>query len=526
MKRIAPGLVIALLFLATSSFTLDDFGQTWDEVETLAASLLNIGVIKAIATGQPPQPWTFHELPGYYFVVDLIRGAFVWATSNRLRLMDSVLSLHFVNVVFSALSVFLFYLLARNVSGRGRVGLFATIALVFLPQFLAHSQNNPKDLPGLLLYVLTIYTFTRPAAGGSRRDLLASGVVLGLALTTSVSSIFLVPIVGLWQAWTRSTLEWKQYLLILAVATITAFACWPWLWTDPVGHLAWAARHILARFNLDSVKVLYLGRVYEAWDVPWHYSLVSLLAVTPVLYMVLALCAVGADRSLVERSAPSPRNAALLGALWCAIPIAAEARGPMHYDGARHLLMTAPALCLLAAVGLDFVLQRLEQASAAPLVRTWPSIVPTICAVAALLYTSTDVIRVHPYYSSYLNEIVRAWLPRNAEDVFEVEYWGQTHKEGAEWLNAHAEPEADIYVGLDSAAADRYLRRKPLKLDERTSEKFEDRTRPAYLMVMTRKAMYSPAIEHVVRTYDPVMVIQRQHGTLLKVFSNRQLQPR
>jgi hypothetical protein len=50
---------------------------------------------------------------------------------------------------------------------------------------------------------------------------------------------------------------------------------------------------------------------------------------------------------------------------------------------------------------------------------------------------------------------------------------------------------------------------------------FEDRTRPAYFMVITRKAMYSPAIEHIVKTYEPILVIRRQKGNLLKIFSNR-----
>jgi hypothetical protein len=33
--------------------------------------------------------------------------------------------------------------------------------------------------------------------------------------------------------------------------------------------------------------------------------------------------------------------------------------------------------------------------------------------------------------------------------------------------------------------------------------------------------MYSPAIEHIVKTYEPILVIRRQKGNLLKIFSNR-----
>ena len=525
MKRHGAGLGIALAFFLVSVFTLGDYGQTWDERETLAASLLNIGVIKAVVIRHVPEPWTFHELPGYYFVVDLIRGSFIWVASKKLQLMDDILSLHFVNVLFSTFSVFVFFLLVRNVSGRLRIAVCSTIALVLLPQFLAHSQNNPKDLPGLLVYVLTIYTFTRPGAASRLSDHVRSGLALGVALTTSVSALFLVPIVVLWQLTVRTGLKWKSYLLILGIAGVTAFVCWPWLWTDPVGHLTWAARHILAKFHIDSVKVLYLGTVHEAWDLPWHYSLVSLLAVTPVLYLLLPLLTLRRERPPLDRSEPSPRSAAILGWLWCAIPIAAEARAPMHYDGARHLLMTAPGLCLLAGVGLDSLLRRFDQLATAPS-KAWRPVAVKACAIALIAYGAIEVVRVHPYHNSYLNEIVRAWLPANAEDVFEVEYWGQSHKEGAEWLNAHAEADAGIYVGLETAVADHYLRQKSTKLDDRTLAMFEDRTRRAYLMVTTRKAMYPSAIEHVVSTYEPVHVIRRQHGALLRIFSNQQPRPR
>jgi hypothetical protein len=332
-----------------------------------------------------------------------------------------------------------------------------------------------------------------------------------------VSAICLVPILALWQALAGPKLKWKRYALVLTVGALTAFVFWPWLWADPVGRLKWAATHIGSRFHIDSVKVLYFGRIYEAWELPWHYSLVHVLAATPILYLLCAAAALRPDRSGLERGAPAPRSAAILGWLWCAIPIAAEMRAPMHYDGARHLLMTAPGLCLLAGVGLDSVL-RFEQR---PPTRARRLVIATMFGAAAIAYAGAQLIRVHPYHNAYLNEVVRAWLPGNAEDMLEVEYWGQSHKEGAEWLKAHAEADADIYVGLDTASADHYLGRRSRKMNTESLRTFEDRTRPAYFMVITRKAMYSPAIEHIVKTYEPILVIRRQKGNLLKIFSNR-----
>jgi hypothetical protein len=136
------------------------------------------------------------------------------------------------------------------------------------------------------------------------------------------------------------------------------------------------------------------------------------------------------------------------------------------------------------------------------------------------------LVQLHPYQNAYLNEVTNAWIAGNAEDVFEVEYWGQSYKEGAEWLNDHSERDADICVGLAQRPADRYLMRKSSVISPETLPRFEDQRRPAHLMLMTRKALYRPEIEHVVRRYEPIFAVRRQKGILLNVYSNRRLAAR
>jgi hypothetical protein len=145
------------------------------------------------------------------------------------------------------------------------------------------------------------------------------------------------------------------------------------------------------------------------------------------------------------------------------------------------------------------------------------------CVGVAFAYTTVEMIRIHPYHNAYLNEVTNAWLPGNAEDMFEVEYWQQPYKEGAEWLNAYAEPDAEVYVAFWPNCAEPYLKRKSRPLEDHELVLFEDRTQVRYLMVTTRKAMYREPIEAIVRTYEPIFTVRRQKGTLLKVYSNRRL---
>jgi Dolichyl-phosphate-mannose-protein mannosyltransferase len=523
-RRYDAGLLIGLGFFVVGVLAVNDYGQTWDEPETYDAALLNIRVVKAVMTGQPRPRWGFHELPGYGFIVDLLRGAFAWAVSIRLHLIDDVVAHHLFNLLLSAVSVVLFYRLALHVSGRWRIAVLATTTLALFPQFLAHAQNNPKDLPGLFVYVLVVYTFTRLGAASMRRDVLYAGLALGLALSTHITAVLLFPVLGLWLVLTERTrlrAMWRSYVVVVAVGGGTAFLGWPWLWNHPIQKLGWVASHVRAFRKEGLDGVLYLGTIYRPWELPWRYSIVIFLATTPVLYLLFAVVSLGRVRFGGGRTAGNPGSAATLGLVWCAILIAAETRAPLRYDGTRHLLMMVPGFCLLAGVGLDAIVGWIESAPGVRRARSAQRVVAAACAAAAFVYVGVEMRRIHPYQNAYLNEVTNAWLAGNAEDVFEVEYWQQSYKEGAQWLNAHAGPDAEIYVAFGETCANHYLDRKSTEFDEDRLALFEGGTRVAYVMAITRRALYQEPMRRVARAYEPVFTVHRQKGTLLKIYSNR-----
>jgi Dolichyl-phosphate-mannose-protein mannosyltransferase len=540
LRRHRAGLFITFGFFLVSVLTLADYGQTLDEPETYEAAFRNLDIVKAVTSGRTIPSWTFHELPGYYFILDLLRGGFVWLISSRLHLMDVVSGFHLSHILLSTISVFPFYLVARNVSGLNRIAVLSTATLVLLPQFLGHSQNNPKDLPGLFVYVLAIYTFTRLDAASPLRDVLFAGLALGLALTTTVFGVFLIPLLTIWQG-VRGKLRGGPFIFLLVTAAVAAFLFWPWLWSAPIANAKWAFKHVI-RFQQRDLEVLYLGNLYSATDLPWHSSIVGFLTTTPVLYLLFAAVSVRALWSRtsattervqlkpdttgifgssfsVEKWTPNPASAAVLGWLWFAIPMVAETHAPTRYDGVRHLLMMMPGFCLLVGVGLNSLLEWVEEIDVIKRSAHLRAAVGPACAAIIFVSVGVELVWIHPYHNAYLNQLTNSLIKDNAQDVFEVEYWGQSYKEGAEWVNAHVEDDAEIYVWVLSA--DHYLRQKSKELNEDTLPRFEDRTRPAYLMAMTRRGMYKGSIEHIVRNYDPVFTIRRQKAILLNIYSNR-----
>jgi hypothetical protein len=354
---------------------------------------------------------------------------------------------------------------------------------------------------------------------------------------------------------------------VALVAALVFLACWPWLWPDPLGRLSGAVRHF-GTLVFDR-KVLYLGEIHRTVSLPWHYTLVSLLIATPTVFLAAAaLSALTPD----PEQRPAFQRIRRLACLWIVALFALDAAATTHYDGFRHLLVVLPGLCMLIGLGLENLAHLSarwlgtepvkESRAACELRRTRrggvaapPSIPPPIrvgaapchdasrglsagggffhrlsakaglvAPAAALALAALSCWRLHPYQDAYLNEIVNLFVAGRAEEVFEVEYWGSPYKEGAEWLNAHAEANAEIYLP-EMSQAGFYLDREGKVLDE--VEEFADPSAPRYFMTITRRAFYRPPVTRVARTYEPVFEIRRQESVLLRIYKNdRKRSPR
>jgi hypothetical protein len=258
---------------------------------------------------------------------------------------------------------------------------------------------------------------------------------------------------------------------------------------------------------------LYLGRVYRGTEVPWHYFTVHLLATTPVA--VLALVGVAMTGVAALRSRPAIRQAAVLAAVWCGVLVAVELVSASRYDGIRHFLMILPGIAVLAAVGCDVLWHLADRASPVRGARVRRGVTVGLIAVAG--WQVAVLVRLHPYPTAYLNEVTNACLPGPADEWFEVEFWGHAYREGAEWLNANAEPDATVIVP-GTLLANYYLDRPAVTPDQ--ADFFAPGPQPRYAMFITRWAIYAPAVRTIATTFPVVFQVRRQNATLLMICRN------
>lgn len=97
------------------------------------------------------------------------------------------------SLLWGALLVWLAFCWAREAFGA-RAGLLAAALAAFCPNLLAHSALVTTDAVTTLAIFAAVYAFWRYHARPSRARLLVAGLALGLALTTKLSAVYLVPV--------------------------------------------------------------------------------------------------------------------------------------------------------------------------------------------------------------------------------------------------------------------------------------------------------------------------------------------
>jgi len=517
-----PGIFIAVIFFLAGFLTLDDYGITWDEKETYIAGFINLEIIRSFWSSVSVEyPW--HELTGYYFVFDSLRGFFSDLICTRWQLLELAESYHFFHLILSSLSIYFLYLLVFNVSNSLRVAFFSSLSMALFPKFVAHAQNNPKDLTALFVFVIAIYMFVNVVLKGGVLRSIGAGCMLGLALTTTTLSV-LIPLIGL--VWLSVSMRdalgrrIRECFILLFFCGIFFYLFWPWLWDSPVTKLFGAVEHVVS-FTVD-FKTLYFGTIYTGENMPWHYFIMTFIMVTPVVYLFCFLFSPAILFRTSFNEKEKIKILAILAFVWLGCLVIVEMCVSSHYDGIRHFLPIIPAFCILVAVGIENIIVIINKINLKQLSRKTVYVFVYVFIALSYFQILLSLIVIHPYQNAYLNGVTNLFIKNNnAEDYFETEYWGQTYREGALWLNQNIEADATVCVPKNFEFVLKYYLDKEIQTDC-SAKNFYDTSSPKYLMLISRKAAYNGFMHKINEEYLPVYTIRRQKGTLAKIFKNTQ----
>lgn len=275
------------------------------------------------------------------------------------------------------------------------------------------------------------------------RSQMLAGTLLGLTCAIRVIG----PFAGLLAAFYMLLKLKRKALPVILIYGLTAavvtYLAWPALWGDPI--VEYGSRLTGSTRFGQSHEVLFEGEIIAASTLPARY-LPKLLVMqfTEPLLLAIPVGLLVALRSVRRRELDGALLVLL--ALWFGLPLLGQAflRAALYGNTRQLLFMTVP-LVVLAGVGWEFAIQRLE--------RRWVQALVILLAVAPGIYS---IIRFHPYQYTYYNQLVGG--VRGAEGRYELDYWCTSYRELVGWLNLHAPPNSKVAAWGPAEAAAGFAR--------------------------------------------------------------------
>jgi 4-amino-4-deoxy-L-arabinose transferase-like glycosyltransferase len=346
-----------------------------------------------------------------------------------------------LSVLASSLAVGFTFLIGAKAIHK-HTGIGGAVILMLLPLAIGYSQLITLESIVLALSTSAIYFFIRYLETYSLKDAVITAVLLGCALATKYTNVFLGLILGaVWishliqQSYQHkkslfkivSTID-KKVFLIPVVAVCTLWLLWPALWLHPVE--TFQNIHNWSSGRMVPASEYYFGTLQP---VPWHYFLGSLLVTTPVLVLLFLVAGI----YFYSLNLQKQKFAGLL-LLWLCIPLL-QSFYPLRQNGIRYVIMLYPALALLASYGIAAVSKKFEKSTIELPYYLW-----TVLIGSLLL----SLYFVYPYYLDYYNFLTGGNTKVYEKKLFEFAYWGQGQREAMMILSKNARPGSTVGLAV------------------------------------------------------------------------------
>jgi len=284
--------------------------------------------------------------------------------------------------------------------------------------------------------LILFYRKITPTTLHSLVSILLPSIFLGLATSIRILGPLAGLLITIYAYYKHGARSIPTLVVYVFFSLVVMYATWPYLWPDPIGRF-FASLQVMSQYPWPG-QVLFNGTQYASTDIPRTYLpvLLGVQLTEPVWALFIAGLVVAGWGFVKKRE-----NVQLLALVlvWFVLPLTGfiVSRTPL-YDNFRQVFFILPPVFLLAG----FVFEKVNW-------RVW------LIALAALPGL-VGIIRLHPYEYIYYNTFIGG--EAGAFRHFELDYWGTSYREAADWLNQNAPPDANVWVEGPAHLLDLYLR--------------------------------------------------------------------
>lgn len=475
-RKIIVGLFF-VIYLGVGIFVFDNYGVGSDEANSRRRGRL---IEKYVFTGDKEYPRILSRaFAGFYefFLVLLEKRIFKLDEENTKAIY---LMRHLFNFLFFFLGVIFFYKLIIISFRNWNLGLLGSLFLILSPRIFAHSFYNPKDIPCLVMFIISIYTLimyldkktiSRAAIHALASALVINTRVVGIIVplftfTFLISDMFLHQTEGL-------TVKRIIHSIVIYVILLIFFTIlfWPGIWLNPFVYFSGAIQEI-AHYPKD-FKIFYFGKNVYSLNLPWHYLPIIIGLTTPLFYAFFFFIGLFVTLTLFLKNPLQfykKDKHSIIFFLWFFIPLTAViVLKSTLYNGWRHMFFIYPAFLLFTLKGIKSVLVFFEKdfhKNRFKYIILIFTLVTTLCLLPTIIF----MIKNHPYQNVYYNRLAGKSLGL-VKEKFEMDYWKLAFREGLEFI---AQNDADNQIKI-YAPYQRKLNGRILPTKDRYRFKYTDK---------------------------------------------------
>jgi len=358
---------------------------------------------------------------------------------------------HQFTFAFFVFSVFIFFLIGKKIFKDWKIGLLGAFFLIISPRIFAHSFYNPKDIPFLGAYVISIYTLLVFLEKKNILTAILHGFAIGVLCSIRTPGLVIIPITLFFFFFDLFLAKehWKSYLnacALLLLMIILAAACVYWftpnLYTDPIANFL-QTFNTMKQYPWNDYQ-LYLGKNITN-QIPWHYSIVWFSVSSPLFYVLLFILGSIAlfARSLKSKTYEhfrSMRDLYLIG-MCGVLPIAVVIlMKSVLYTDNRQMYFVYPPLLLISLYGFEVLIEKIRQKTL-----HW-QLFTAIILIAGLAYPVYFMIRYHPYQYTYFN-VLAGYKMSIVKQNFGLDTWGVSVMNSLQYI-AKTDPDPKINLQI------------------------------------------------------------------------------
>ena len=377
--------------------------------------------------------------PGLYDTFSYAIGQIILLINKKFYINNIDVVMHFVNVVFSTLSLLGLYVFSKKIFNK-EIALISVLLTLLNPFFFGHMGMNSKDIIIFFSLIWFIYYFYLYCIEDEKliKNLLLSSFFLGFGCgvrLTFLVVIFPVVVSGfiyLFKKYKSNYLDLFKRLVphILIAFFITiflVFLCWPHIFVSIkndnfFGFLSTIIKNTI-NWN-DGPKIgLLNGEYYEVFNTPKSYFLYFIFYRLPIYFSIILifsyyLVCFGKLKIKNEINDFNRKfqiiNFISLLPIFLVLILSASV-----YDNIRLFLFVIPFLSIIASFSLSQLFKTFNE--------NFKNKISVFIILILFSLSFYRFVTLTPYQYTYVNFMYPSY--KKTVDKFEQDYWGTSYKE-------------------------------------------------------------------------------------------------